>query len=54
MRGQPHGVVVKLAHFNLTAQCSQVQIQGADLRTTQQDSMWQHPSYKIEEDGQIC
>ena len=48
------GVVVKLMHSALTAQGSLVWIPGADLLTAHQAMLWQHPTYKIEEDWHRC
>ena len=52
--GQPRGVVVKFAHSISIAQGSQVQILGMDLHTAHQAMLWQHPTYKIEEDWHKC
>ena len=51
-KGPGGGVVVKFAHSASAAQGSQVQIPGADLCTTHQAMLWQHPTYKTEEDWQ--
>ena len=49
-RGWPGGIVVKFARSTLAAQGSQVQIPRADLHTAHQAMLWQHPTYKTEED----
>ena len=49
-RGRPSGVVVKLAHSTSAAWSLQVWIPCADLHTAHQATLWQHPTYKIEED----
>ena len=48
----PGGVVVKFACFALVAQGLQVQILGMDLLIAHQGMLWQHPTYKIEEEWQ--
>ena len=48
----PSRVMVKFMHSALVAQGSQVQIPGADLHIAHQSILWQHPTYKIEEDWQ--
>ena len=48
--GWPGGVVVKFVCSALAAQGSRVQIPGVDLHTTHQAMLWQHPTYKREED----
>ena len=48
--GWPGGTVVKFACPASVAWGSRVQIQGADLHTAHQAMLWQHPTYKIEED----
>ena len=48
--GQPSGVVVKFVCSTSVAQGSQVQILGTDLRTAHHATLWQHPTYKTEED----
>ena len=53
-RGRPGGVVVKFMHSSSAAQGLQTWILGADLYTAHQTTLWQHPSYKIEEDWQRC
>ena len=52
--GQPGGLVVKFAHSASAAQGSQVWIPGTDLRITHKAMLWQHPIYKVEEDGHGC
>ena len=54
MRGWPTGIVVKFMCSASVAQGSCVQILGADLHTTHQVMLWQHPIYKIEEDWHRC
>ena len=49
--GQPGGVMVKFVHSVVVAQGSRVQIPGIDLHAAPQAMLWQHPKYKIEEDG---
>ena len=51
---QPSGIVIKFAHSALVAQGSWVQILGVELHTTHQAMLWQHPTYKIEEDWHKC
>ena len=46
------GVVVKFTCFALAAQGSRVWILGRDLQTAHQAMLWQHPTYKTEEDWQ--
>ena len=48
----PGGMVVKFAHSTAVAQCLWIQIPGTDLYTAHQAMLWQHPTYKIEEDWQ--
>ena len=43
--------MVKFVRSASAARVSQVQILGADLDTAHQATLWQYPSYKIEEDG---
>ena len=52
--GQPGGVVVKFVHSALAAQGSQAQTPGMDLHSAQEAMLWQHPTYKIEEDWHRC
>ena len=47
--GWPSGVLVKFAHSASAAWGLPVQIPGADLHTTCQAMLWQHPTYKMEE-----
>ena len=51
--GEPGGVVVKFAHSASVAQGSPVLRQGVDL-TPYQAMLWQHPTYKMEEDAHRC
>ena len=47
-RGQPCGIVAK---FICSASASlQIWILGVDLHVAHQATLWQHPTYKIEED----
>ena len=48
----PGGIVVKFVHPALAAWDSWVQISGADLHNSHQVTLWEHPTYKIEEDWQ--
>ena len=50
MGGQPSGVAVEFTCSTLAAWDAQVQIPGTDLHTIQQAMLWQHLTYKIEED----
>ena len=50
LRGQHGGIVVKFACSPLVTQGLPVQILGADLYTTHQAMLWQHPTYKVEDD----
>ena len=52
--GQLGGVVVKFTDSTLAAPGLQVQILGADLRTTHQAVLTRCPTYKIEEEWQRC
>ena len=52
--GWPGGIMVKFAHSTSAAQDSGVWISGVDLHTAHQAMLWQHPTYKIEEDGHRC
>ena len=54
IRSQPSGVVVKLMHSALATWGSRVQISGVDLHSAHQATLWQHPTYKIEEDWHRC
>ena len=53
-RGQPHGIVAKFARCTLAPWGLWVWIPGADLHTTHQAVLWQHPTYTIEEDWHRC
>ena len=53
-RGQPGRVVVTFMCCASAAWGSAVQIPGLDLHTVHQAMLWQHPTYKIEEDCQRC
>ena len=53
-RGQPSGIVVRFTHSASAAQGLPVWIPGADLHTTYQPMLWQHPTYELEEDGHGC
>ena len=53
-RGQPSGVVPKFTHSTLAGWGLWVQILGVDLHTAHQTTLWQHPTYKLEEDGHQC
>ena len=50
--GWPNGIVVKFAHSASAAWGSPVQIPDADIHTLHQATLWQHPTYKIEDDWQ--
>ena len=50
--GQALGMLVKFARSASVAQGWCVWILGADLHTSHQAMLWQHPTYKIEEDWQ--
>src|SRR3712207_9052226 len=50
--GQPRGVLVKFMCSASVAWGSLVWIPGAHLHTAHQAMLWQHPTYKIEEDWQ--
>ena len=52
--GLARDVVVGFMSSALVAQASQVQILGTDLHIAHQAMLWQHPTYKIEEDGHRC
>ena len=52
--GQPGGAAVRFAHSSSAAWGSPVQIPGVDLCTAYQAMLWQHPTYKVEEDGHRC
>ena len=52
--GQPGGTVAKLACSVSAAWDSLVWILSADLCTTCQAMLRQHPTYKVEEDGHRC
>ena len=54
MPGWPGGIVVKFTCSALAAQGSRIQILGADLHSAYQAMLWQHPTYKIEEDWHRC
>ena len=54
VRGRPGGLVVKFACSALVAQGSQARMPGTDLHTAHQPMLWQHPTYKIEEDCHKC
>ena len=49
MWGPAQGIVVKFVAWG-----SQVWILGADLHTAWEAMLWQHPTYKVEEDGHSC
>ena len=49
-RGWPGGIVVKCVHSAMAARGSQVRIPGMELYIAYQAVVWQHPTYKIEED----
>ena len=53
-RGWPSGVVVKFVHSASVARGLWVQILGVDINTSHQVMLWQHPTYKIEEDQHRC
>ena len=48
--GWPGGIVDKFARSTSAAQGSLVHILGADLHTVHQATLWQRPTYKIDED----
>ena len=50
----PSNIVVKFACSALVAWGLQVQMVGMDLHTPHQAMLWQHPTYKIEEDWHTC
>ena len=50
IKGKPSGVVVKFAHSALWPGALKFGSLGADLHATPQARLWQHPTYKIEED----
>ena len=52
--GQSSGVVVKFTCSTLVAQGLQVQVLDVDLHTAHQAILWQHPTYKAEEDWHRC
>ena len=52
--GPPDGVVVKFVQSALAARGSQAKIPGMDLHTAHQAMLWQHPTYKIEDDWHRC
>ena len=52
--GQPDGVVVEFVCSASVAQSSQVQTPGTDLHIAHQAMLWQHSTYKIEEDWHRC
>ena len=54
LKGQPGGVVVKFARSALVAWRSQVWTPGMDLYTARQAMLYQHPTYKAEEDWHRC
>ena len=49
-RGQPGGVVVEFTQSSLAAQGSPVRIPGTDLHTAHQATLWQRPTYNVEEE----
>ena len=53
-RGQPCGTVVKFVCSASAAQGSWLRIPGTDIHTVHQAMLWQHPTYKTEEDGHRC
>ena len=48
--GQPGGIVANFACSVLAAWGLQVQIPGTDLHSAHQATLWQHPTYKVEEE----
>ena len=48
------GVAVNFTHSTLAAQSLPVRIPDTDPHTAYQAMLWQHPTYKIEEDGHGC
>ena len=51
----PGGIVVKFACSASAAWGLQVRVLGTNLHTsTHQATLWQHPTYKIEEDWHRC
>ena len=54
IRDWPSGAAVKFVPSTSLAQGLPVQILGMDLRTIYQAMLWQHPTYKMEEDGHRC
>ena len=48
------GIVVKFPCSTLVAQGLRVQIPGKDLHIAHQAMLWQHPTYKVEEDWHRC
>ena len=52
--GQPGGTVVRFSHSALAVQGLWVWILGVDLHTTHQAMLWQHPTYRMEEDWHRC
>ena len=50
----PSGAVAKFVCSALAAQGVLVLILGVDLHTTHQAMLWQHLTYKIEEDWHRC
>ena len=52
--GLPSGIVAKFTCSTSVVQDFRVPLLGADLHTTRQAILWQHPIYKIEEDWHGC
>ena len=52
--GQPGGLVVKYTRSASVAQGWRVLILVMDPHTAHQAMLWQHPTYKIEEDWHRC
>ena len=54
MRGRPGGAAVKFACLASAPQGSPVQIPGADMVLLVKTCCGRHPTYKVEEDGNVC
>ena len=54
LRGWSSGVVVKFMHSALAVQGSGVRALGMDIHTAHKAKLWQHPTYKMEEDWHRC
>ena len=54
IKGWPGGIEGKFMSATSVAWGSWVQIPGVDLHTAHQARLWQHPTYKVEEDWHRC